>query len=114
MGGYNVEIHDKKKDISFKGRLVGFIDKYEKRAVLNVPKAPNKVFTSQSISFNDPSLSKFSKFFVVATSDHPEHKGEKILFISPMITGMSWKNFSKDVEFRCKGYEEYVVKEISA
>ncbi len=90
------------------GRLIGFIDDEECRAVINSPDAGKKIFTSVDISMNSVTSDCYGKRFVVATSDYGDTTRK--VFVSPIIKYMSYMGASK--KFRCEDDSDYAVKKI--
>jgi len=69
----------------FTGRLIGFIDDEECKAILNVPDAARKISTAEGINKSEISNQVLSrKRFVVVTEDLSE-KGFREIYISPKI-----------------------------
>ena len=90
------------------GRLVGFIDDEECRAVMNSPDAGKKIFTSADIPMDQMNSNCSGKRFVVATSDYGDTLRK--IFISPVIKYMSYVSNHKS--FTCEDDHEYVVRTV--
>lgn len=93
----------------FTGRLVGLIDKFECRAVMNTKDAASRIFTAQSISIGTISGIIKNKRFVIATSNYSTDLSREI-FISPAIRYLSFKHGEKT--FKCEDENEYTLKEL--
>jgi hypothetical protein len=96
----------------FTGRLIGFANDAEYRAVLNTDGAAKKVFTSPSVLIKDIPVAVYDKRIVIATSERL--RGAREIFISSAISYMSYIGGSSSVKrkFRCKDGKDYLVEEI--
>jgi hypothetical protein len=113
--GYNVQVcvkwkHGQDYHKEFKGRLVGFINSEERRALMNAEGAASKVYTSESIEPDDTGIVKYNRFFVVATREYPDKENEEVIYISPKITSI---NHATDKTFECSNNKMYVLKKIN-
>ncbi len=88
------------------GRLVGFINTEECRAIMNSPEAGKKIFTSADISMDSITSDCYSKRFVIATSDYGNTTRK--IFISPTIRYMSYMGNYKS--FKCEDDNDYVIR----
>lgn len=90
------------------GRLVGFIDGEECRAVINSPDAGKKIFTSNDVSMSSVNSECSGKRFVVTTSDYGDTLRK--IFISPVIKYMLYVGAHKN--FKCEDDNEYAVRNV--
>ena len=91
------------------GRLIGYITDNETQAIINTPKAANKIFTSETIAVND-TLDEYAlmgKRFVIATCNYLESKSRQV-FISPKIFFVN-RNFEKHT-YHCWGGKQYILE----
>ncbi len=88
------------------GRLVGFINTEECRAILNSPDAGKKIFTSVDISIDSITSDCYNKRFVIATSDYGNTTRK--IFISPIIRYISYIGNYK--RFKCEDDNDYTIR----
>lgn len=90
------------------GRLVGFIDDSECKAILNSEDAPKKISTSESIEIKNYVGVMEHKRFVLVIKD-PAKDELPTVFISPKIEMLIWK--SGIPKICCKDNKMYAFKE---
>lgn len=86
------------------GRLIGFINNDECKAILNSKDAPKKISTSEATSVNDHVGNMTSNRFVLVTKESPED-GLPTVFISPKVNTVSW--LGGNVRLHCKDRKTY-------
>ena len=93
------------------GRLVGFIDEDECKAILNSKNAAKKISTSESITVSDNIGHIADSRFVLVVKEPPEN-GLPAIFISPIIKRVSWKK--GNARLHCGDMKTYIFeKEVS-
>lgn len=97
------------------GRLVGFIDDSECKAILNSEDAPKKISTSESIEIKSYVGETNHKRFVLVVKD-PAKDELPTIFISPKIKLLTWKASAS--RLRCEDdklytFEDLVEKEVT-
>ena len=88
------------------GRLIGFINNEECRAIMNSPDAGRKVFTSGSMPMNSVTSDCYNKRFVIATSDYGDTTQK--IFISPIVRYMSYMGNHKCL--KCEDDNDYIIR----
>lgn len=113
MARNNVDVTELNfKQRRFKGRLLGFIDDEETRAVINTRDAIKRVATAQSVEIHEHNTGLESGMrFVVITSDMPSDTRRQV-FISEKIRVIYFKNGFK--ELLCEGGKKYRLKRVFA
>jgi len=101
-----VKVRDVGSGEYFTGRFMGFITEEECKAIINSPDAPKKIWTSESLGFNDVTFDCHKKRFVVVTSDHKGYSGNRV-FISPKVTYMAYSGKVKKLS--CSGRSEFEI-----
>lgn len=109
------------------GRLLGFIDEKECKAVLNTEGAARKIFTSESAQLKDYAGTIIGSRLVFATyssDETSEWQGDKDLhrkiLISPVIRSLHCSRSHgrqavspSSTKFRCDGAKSYTLQEAS-
>lgn len=95
-----VRVKDLESEKCFTGRFIGLINEKECNAIINTKDAADKIWTAESLSFDEITFDAFRKRFVVVTSDDKDYKGNRV-FISPKIAHMVHSGKVKTMT--CKG-----------
>ncbi len=90
---------------SFYGRLIGFIDNHDCRALVNTADVARKISTERTMTRDDLPSVLTSKRFVLVTGDYSAGP-DRDIFISPKIKYLSYigADFNKIV---CEGSNVY-------
>jgi len=95
---------------SFTGRLIGFIDDKECKAILNIEDAARRVYSAAGMNkFEIVDKILTNKRFVIATDDLSK-KGVREVFISPQIEYSVYLSHGRG--FTCRDNNNYQFEEI--
>lgn len=92
----------------FTGRLIGLVGVQECRAIVNIEDAARKIYSAESIPFEDIPIAT-NKRFVIATSNYSDN-GKREIFISAVIRSMSYVKNGRI--FRCSDNNEYRLRKL--
>jgi len=96
--------------LRFTGRLIGFIDDEECRAIMNVKDAARKVSTAEGVDIMDYINRVLTdKRFVVVTDDLTD--GVKEIFLSPKIQYITISRGKRG--YHCRDDNDYYLEEIA-
>jgi hypothetical protein len=90
------------------GRLIGFVDDEECKAIINSEDAPKKINTSESTTTDKHTGKMTDNRFVLVTKEMSKDKAPAI-FISPKVSTVYWKG--ENLELHCKDGKSYLFEE---